>query len=320
MQAELNDSDHGIINRAVLFRGVPPGLMQQILAQSHIRELQPGERLLSPDQDNQSIFLLLSGAMQVHINETHQEPLATLGTGDVVGEMSVLDSEKPSATVTATDFTRLLEVHESVIWRAIDATEGMARNLLYILSGRLRHNTVALLESLRRQTLFQRYADLDALTNLNNRRWLDRTLTELIEAEDQASANFSLIILDIDFFKRFNDSYGHPAGDAVLRQVSLVIGDNLRPQDAAARYGGEEFAIILPNAERGPAVQIAERLCDAVRRASLHDVAGQALPPVTISLGVAQYRAGQSRDELVAEADAALYRAKNSGRDRVVAD
>jgi CRP-like cAMP-binding protein len=111
---------------------------------------------------------VLSGTLHVYISDGKQQPLATIAAGECVGEMSVLDSQKPSARVIAAEPARVLELHQGLVWEFIDATEGMARNLLYILSNRLRINTSALLESLQQQVHFERSAHLDPLTELQS--------------------------------------------------------------------------------------------------------------------------------------------------------
>jgi len=315
----LTQSERATLDNSKLFNGVDHNLVNDVLGQCRIRELQPAQVLLSPEQVNHYIYLILSGRLEVHVGDQGQQPLAVLEAGECVGEMSVLDSQKPSAQVIAAARSRVIELHQSLIWQFVDATEGMARNLLYIISSRLRVNTTALFESLRREIQFERYADLDGLTGLRNRRWLDRALDQFIDASNEPNAPpLTLILLDIDHFKRFNDSHGHPAGDVALRQVADAISKHLRPDDMAARYGGEEFAIILPDSDQQQGLRTAQRLCAVVRTTPLKTGQGNALPSVTISLGVARHRPGQNSEQLLQAADAALYRAKNGGRNQAL--
>lgn len=314
----LTTNDKQIVINAQLFSGVPASIIEEALVGSQVKVLSPGQVLLCPDSINRYIYLVLSGNLEVHVGESGPNPLADIGIGECVGEMSVLDSLNPSARVVASEPTRILELHQTKVWRCIDATEGMARNLLYILSDRLRVNTTALTESRRREFTFERFANIDALTELHNRRGLDHGLQRLLDVEPDQAAPLSLILLDIDFFKHYNDSHGHPAGDSALKQVAKVIATSLRPTDFAARYGGEEFAVVLPNTDLDQGVQTAERLCAAIRDAKLSDINNDPLPSITISAGVAEYQHGQDKEQLMATADAALYRAKQGGRDRVM--
>jgi diguanylate cyclase (GGDEF)-like protein len=156
-------------------------------------------------------------------------------------------------------------------------------------------------------------AHTDALTGLGNRRAFDAALVRLFERRERDGLSFSLLLLDLDHFKAYNDTFGHPAGDEALRQVGRLLPLALRPGDVATRYGGEEFAVLLPGAGAPDALMVAERIVANVRNGLwLHR-------PVTVSVGVAEARAGEAAPALVARADAALYAAKKAGRDRALA-
>lgn len=159
----------------------------------------------------------------------------------------------------------------------------------------------------------RRERDVDGLTELVNRRaFFEITAARLASAADP----ISLVVGDIDHFKSINDSYGHAAGDAVLRNVGTVIRRDLRSQDIAGRLGGEEFAILLPDTDRDAAFLLVERL-----RRRLEQTAHDVLPTgkrITASFGIAQRSAGESVDQLVDRADRLLYAAKSAGRNRCV--
>jgi len=171
-----------------------------------------------------------------------------------------------------------------------------------------------LLDKLERQrresALLRNDADTDALTGLANRRAFDEALINLLRGQREHDARFSLLMLDLDRFKTYNDAFGHVAGDEVLRITGHLLSAALRPTDLAARYGGEEFALLLPDTDVTRAGEVAARILDAFR--------GFAWPrrAVTISIGVAQSASGDDALALIQRADAALYEAKNSGRDR----
>ena len=158
---------------------------------------------------------------------------------------------------------------------------------------------------------------LDGLTNLYNRRYMEQRLDKELSYARRFHHPLSIFMVDIDWFKKLNDTYGHPAGDFVLRTVSDMFTKALREYDIVARYGGEEFAVILPSTPRSKAASIAERLRASVAE---QDVSHQGqLIPVSVSVGVATYpEDGQSSEDLISRADKALYRAKRSGRNRVV--
>lgn len=155
-------------------------------------------------------------------------------------------------------------------------------------------------------------ADTDVLTGLANRRAFDDALTSLLQGHREHDTEFSLLMLDLDRFKNYNDDFGHLAGDEVLRITGRMLDAAVRPSDLAARYGGEEFALLLPAIDAIKAGEVATRVLEAFRAFAWPHRA------VTISIGVAQSAAGDDAAGLIRRADAALYEAKNTGRDRAV--
>ncbi len=159
-------------------------------------------------------------------------------------------------------------------------------------------------------------ASTDALTGLPNRRYFDE-FCALLARRRRAGDAVGIMMVDIDRFKRLNDTRGHAVGDEVLRSVAGAIASAVRDDDVPARYGGEEFAILLRNPSRDVAVEIGERVRAAVGGL---DLRGYGIPEISVSVGVAvQGASDQPIDELIESADRALYRAKRAGRDRVVA-
>ena len=161
-------------------------------------------------------------------------------------------------------------------------------------------------------------ADTDALTGLRNRRAFDRELARLAGEGDALGASSCLLMVDIDHFKRVNDTCGHLFGDRVLQGVARAIAATVKGRDLAARFGGEEFSVLLPGTDAAGAVCVAEQIREAVsgiriRRAQSE----QTIASVTVSVGVAQRAPGESFDGWFERADKALYKAKNNGRNRV---
>ncbi|MDR3395633.1 MAG: diguanylate cyclase [Parasulfuritortus sp.] len=165
----------------------------------------------------------------------------------------------------------------------------------------------------------QRKATLDYLTGLANRRhFTDLANKEIGRAERNGSA-ISFLMFDVDRFKSINDSYGHPVGDTVLENLADHCRDSLRGFDIIGRVGGEEFAVLLPDTQLDGALEIAERLRRSVAGLAMKGAGDVSLPPVTISIGVAMLHPGEKLEQLFSRADAALYRAKQGGRNRVEA-
>ncbi len=162
----------------------------------------------------------------------------------------------------------------------------------------------------------RRESTVDALTQVYNRRAFDEHLVRTADLSSLKSGGAALVMLDIDFFKKVNDEHGHPAGDAVLQSVaSTCVRHFKRKGDFVARYGGEEFAVILRDVGPREAFQMADKLRETVARLEVHH--GTATLRVTVSMGVALLEAREAAEAWVARADAALYRAKHGGRNRV---
>jgi diguanylate cyclase (GGDEF)-like protein len=166
----------------------------------------------------------------------------------------------------------------------------------------------------------QQQAIQDPLTGLYNRRYLDETLPRELQRAERHGLSMGVIMLDIDHFKHFNDTYGHDAGDTLLRAVGNFLQANTRGEDIACRYGGEEFTLVLPGASLENALQRAEQVRAGIKALTVTHL-GQSLDAITVSVGVAVFPDhGTDADAVMKAADIALYRAKQGGRDQVVAD
>lgn len=171
------------------------------------------------------------------------------------------------------------------------------------------------LEAIRAESL------TDPLTGLGNRKYFDRMIGIAVQSTLASGEPLSLLLLDIDHFKSFNDSYGHLTGDQVLRLVGLSLKQTIKGQDITARYGGEEFAVVLPNTALRQALTVADHIRRAVMAKELKKKStGEILGRVTISVGVSILKQGEDTDALIERADACLYAAKRNGRNRVICE
>lgn len=306
------------LTNLALFRGESPDTLEWLLDYAEQKNVTAGEVLLAPGETNEHLLLILDGSVRIQLEPNDEKVLAHLQAGQCVGEMSIIEHEKVSAYAIADTDCKLLKIEGTILWSLINRSHAIACNLLFILSSRVRKNNHMVIESLNQQRIYEEFSKIDVLTNLHNRRWLDEMMDGIIDRCRINSEPLSVVMIDVDHFKKYNDENGHLAGDMALRAVSNSIQEFLRPNDGAARFGGEEFVILLPNTNLKSAKIVAERLREGVSSTSIFDSNNSALPGVTISVGVTSMEPNQSVEELLASADSALYRAKNSGRDCVV--
>jgi diguanylate cyclase (GGDEF)-like protein len=306
--------------------------------------LDPGECIFEEGEEGRSLYIVLSGAVEV---SKQGKKIAEGRTGDYFGEMALIEKKERSATLCALGSAVVLEIPEPQYLRYIAKNPQALLALLRTLSDRSRHDLDSLAEEhrklqryaqdvedanlelneIRRQLeennrKLERLSTLDTLTGLANRRRFDEALLQEWRRAARDQGSLSLIFCDIDFFKGYNDSYGHQAGDECLHQVARALAEVVnRPADLAARYGGEEFVVLLVDTVLEGAVFLAERMrarIESLRIAHRSSGLGAFL---TASFGVASLvpRPGVRPEDLIAIADHALYAAKQQGRNRVVA-
>jgi diguanylate cyclase len=171
-------------------------------------------------------------------------------------------------------------------------------------------------ESLKRQLEeTKKEAMIDGLTGIHNRKAFDKRIDQLCQQAGDNGSGFSVIMLDVDFFKKFNDTFGHKIGDGVLQKVSHILKEVLKGKDFPARYGGEEFVVLLPDTNLANACIVAEHIRKEISEHRLKlKKTGESLGTVTVSLGVSEFVNGDCSESVVERADKALYLAKESGR------
>ncbi len=296
-----------------LMQGVWHESIWPLLASCHVVEHGPGVELISPMRADRTLYLVLSGTLEVYLDAAQITPVAVIQAGQAVGEISVIEGRPAIAYVVTAEPARLLAISEESFWNLVNASHAFAINLITLLAQRMRANNQQLSESVQRSKTLEREANTDALTGLLNRRWLENSLPRFVTRHVHACKPLSLLLLDIDHFKRFNDDYGHAVGDQVLALVAQTVEKSLRPTDLAARYGGEELVVILPETPLEGARIAAERVRAAIGASKLANVPR----PITISIGAATLAEDQSAEDLLKRADELLYLAKERGRNRV---
>lgn len=306
----------GILQGSGLFKGVDLPSLDSELQDSRVQLIEPGKVLLDPKHINTNIYIVLHGELLVCLEPKITHPLVRLGVGDCVGELSIIDASAPSAYVVASVPTQLLVISKPVLWRMLAVQQVMALNLLHVLARRIRENNAVLLGSLELQRQYRSKAETDALTGLHNRAWFEEVFPKQLELCERTGQHVSLLMVDIDHFKKVNDEYGHTCGDEALRHMGNLLRRNLRSTDLCARYGGEEMIVLMPGTEVIHGQLTAERLRESVASTPLRLQDGRELV-IQVSGGIAQWQPGTALNALIRSADRALYNAKEGGRNRI---
>ena len=313
---DIKKSHLNVLHECELFRNCEDDEIQSILNYFKLVQINAGELIVQADQVNQKLYVILDGKIRVHIPSDNLNPITTLTGGQCIGEISIIDKQKTSTNIIADTAATLLVISDQNIWTVLEEHPVIAVNMLKLVATRLRHGNSMFSKIKALMGQYEQSVMIDPLTNLYNRRWLNRMLPRFIERSLTDHLPLAAIMLDIDYFKQYNDNHGHLAGDNALRLVSQVIIQNIRPEDFVTRYGGEEFFLLLPNQEQTATVQIAERLRTAISQISM-DTPMQAQAGLTASIGISYLQSGDTPETLICRADKALYLAKESGRDQI---
>ncbi|CCQ72481.1 diguanylate cyclase [Magnetospira sp. QH-2] len=225
--------------------------------------------------------------------QSHSEQISQAGGPDDLG----------SAITSILEATREMEAQNEALEKQL-AASGQQVDQLRTDLDKMRHEALT-----------------DGLTGIPNRKVFDAALRTAATEAMEEGGELTLLMIDIDHFKRFNDTYGHQIGDQVLKVLAQVLTSSIKGQDTAARYGGEEFGIILPATSLIGAKKVGEAVCDKIRNKSLvNRKTGKKMGRLSVSIGVSLFQYGEPLGQLVERADACLYAAKGRGRDMVIGE
>lgn len=291
-------------------RAAATRLIAETLATSHLVDVEsdPQEALFKGAEGDYDLFVVSLG-LQGHDGLRLCSQLRSLERTRQVPIVIVAEPEERQRLLRALD----LGVNDYLL-RPIDRNELIARARTQLrrkfYADRLRDSVQASIE----------LAIVDTLTSLHNRRYFDTNFAALMDQAARRGRPLSLMILDIDHFKRVNDTYGHDAGDSILKTFAARIRNVIRNSDLICRLGGEEFAVLMPDTTLEVGTRVAERVRRSIDSAPFALAIGRPPVPVTVSIGLAERGAIADVDALMRRADAALYRSKGAGRNRVTAD
>jgi diguanylate cyclase (GGDEF)-like protein len=331
-----------LLRRTGLLASLSVPELEGLVAACPERVLAPGQALCLEGQEGHAMYVVLAGNIVV---SKDGKQVAVGRPGDCFGEMALIERRERAATLRALDDTLVLEIPEAAFREHLSANPAVLMALLRVFSDRSRHDldglvsanlkllaqademdrknrelTETRLQLEHRNRDLERISALDTLTQIANRGRFDTALRQEFRRSARDESPLSLVFCDIDYFKRFNDTYGHQAGDDCLVRVAQAMDETLnRPADLVARYGGEEFIALLVDTEVEGARMLAERMRERVESLHIEHRASDVAPHLTVSLGVATVvpQGTVQPEDLVDLADRALYVAKEGGRNRV---
>ena len=295
--------------------------LQPLLARCRRFGDDAGAVVVEGHTSNSNAAIVLAGRLAVQLRPDAGPEVGCVQVGQLVGEVSALTGSPTSAWVIAAEPSELLELERDTLLELANRSHQFAVRMLKTVCERLYSSNLQALSSDNASREFRQKAFFDQLTGLKNRTWLSQHLPPLLDAQREQDEGLHFFMVDIDHFKRFNDTWGHAAGDQVLVAVGQALASVIRPGDHVVRVGGEEILVLatqLPAAAQAAAV--GERLRQAVEQRQVAlDGSGEVLQ-VTISVGAARHRPGEASEATLERADQALYKAKNGGRNRVELD
>ncbi len=272
----------------------------------------------------EDLYIITSGAVgsTLRLPNGKQKELVTFQAGNFFGEMAIFDNAPRSATCVALEASSCLKLGKSDFFGVMDSNPRVAIEVMYrmlnITSQRLRNTSKFLLDMVRWGDDASKRAITDEITGAYNRRYLDNALDDLFITAKNSGKSLSLIMGDVDYFRKINESYGHEVGDKTIVEVVKIFKKHLRQKDILARYGGDELTVILPETHPDEALNIAEMIRKSVSDIDLFKGLEGTLKQVTTSQGIASFPIhADSLKSLKEKADQALYKAKEMGRNRV---
>ncbi len=302
-----------VLRSASLFHGIPDHLLTSYLRQSRLEHVTSGHTLLTPGQPNDTIYLILSGRLRIQAKEFSVEPIAILGAGECVGEMSMLGGAPVSAYAIAATDCKLLAINHTTMWELINDSHAAAHNMLNILTSRIRSTNQLAALSLERQHGFSARGLVDELTGLYSQHGMREKVERHLQRSIAGGEPGCLLLLEIDSLSEFSEQYGQLGGDQALRNLTYLVLSCLRPHDEAGRNSSESFAVFMPNTSLPHASTAAERLKARIAQSAVVLPSGDALPAITISIGISQTRPADTLENLFARAGESLQLAKDSG-------
>ena len=290
-----------------------------------LHEIREGETLFREGEEGNELFIVKSGVMasSIQLVGGGTREIAVFQQGNFFGEMSIFEKAPRSATCYSKEKSILMSLHEKDFYRIMEQYPDIATKIMYrmlnITTQRLRDTGEFLSDMVHWGEAARKRAITDELTGAYNRRFLDDALENQFDISKNNGTPLTMLMIDLDYFRKINDHYGNAVGDQTITEVVGVFNRILRDKDILARFGGDEFTVLMPQTESETARVIAEQIRKDVESLDILKSYKGPITWITLSIGVAAYpEHAQTVSQLKEMVDQALYRAKEGGRNRVV--
>ena len=298
--------------------------IKSIAKKLSLLKVKKGDIICKEGDKGHELYIIREGefAGYIQLPSGKQKEIVTFHTGDFFGEMSIFENAPRSATCLANKEGAIYRLHKKDFFSLIESEPDIAIKIMYrmlnITTQRLRTTSKFLSNVVRWGDEASKRAITDEFTGAYNRRFLENSLDDYVDAAKKSGKPLSLIMTDLDYFRQINEAYGHDVGDTTILEIVKVFKKHLRDTDILARYGGDEFTVLLPDTSLSKAYNVAETIRKEVTKIDLlHDMDGP-VTTLSTSQGIAAYpETAKDLESLRKKADDALYTAKEEGRNRV---
>lgn len=264
------------------------------------RKLLAGEILLTPGQRNDRLYVVLSGRMRAQINVEDTKPLALFGTGESVGEMSMLDDSPVSAYVIAITDCELLVIEHQEVWSVLNRSLQASHNMLAMMASRIRSSNRRLAESAANAQSYGALNHVNNVTGLNNDKWLDQNLGRLILRHKMNQQPSAFILLKIENHGVFNAGFGTAGSEQAQHTIAEAISRHLRSDDIAVHLTSDRYAVFLARTQSQDAQAVADRLYETLDQMVIGSPSGDAMPALQVSVGISHPLPNDTLDSLIA--------------------
>jgi diguanylate cyclase (GGDEF)-like protein len=295
-----------LLQESPLFRKVKSSTLASMLMKTTHVKLVPDQILLTPGKINDHVYIVLSGRLRAQINVDDTRPIALFGLAECVGEMSMFEDNQVTAFVIAVTECELLAIRHADVWAILNESLQASHNMLNILANRMITSNRMLADSMESLHGYEAMDYINTTTGIYNRRWLGENIGRLIHRHTITQEPSAFILLKVENFSQYDTMFGSLGCDQAQRTIAQTMLRCLRPNDMAAHLSEDQFAIFLPHTKPENVPIVTGRLLEEISQTTIVTPSGDALPPVTLSVGAIQVQPTDTLDSLLARSHEAI--------------